>query len=476
DQALMNGILHVVIERGWIDREFIEKYTTGFEEVAAAVKKYTPEYAGELAGVDPTLIVRAAQMWGPARTSFLLQARGIEHHTTGVDNVLSCINLVLATGRIGRRGCGYGTITGQGNGQGGREHGHNCYQLPGNRDIENPEHRKYIAEVWGILESELPHKGNTAEEIIQLMHSGEIKGLFSICFNPVVSLPDASFTKEAFNRLEHYSVIEFFMSETARHADIILPGSLHEEDEGTSTSAEGRVIRIRKAVDPPGEARVDWHILLDIAKRLGRGQYFPYQSAEDIFNDLRVASKGGTADYYGITYEKIEQNMGVFWPCPTLDHPGTPRLFEDRKFYTPDGKAHFNVVEYRPPAEETDAEYPIVLTSGRVVSQYLSGTQTRRIGGLVNQYPEPLVEMHPKLAEQLGVQNNDLVTVETRRGQVTLHANVVTTIREDTIFIPYHWADEQSANLLTIRALDPVSKIPEFKVCACRVRKAASVV
>jgi assimilatory nitrate reductase catalytic subunit len=476
DQALMNGILHVVIERGWIDREFIEKYTTGFEEVAAAVKKYTPEYAGELAGVDPTLIVRAAEMWGPARTSFLLHARGIEHHTTGVDNVLSCINLVLATGRIGRPGCGYGTITGQGNGQGGREHGHKCDQLPGNRDIENPEHRKYIAEVWGILESELPHKGNTAEEIIQLMHAGEIKGLLSICFNPVVSLPDASFTKEAFNRLEHYSVIEFFMSETARHADIILPGSLHEEDEGTSTSAEGRVIRIRKAVDPPGEARVDWHILLDIAKRLGRGQYFSYQSAEDIFNDLRVASKGGTADYYGITYEKIEQNMGVFWPCPSLDHPGTPRLFEDRKFYTPDGKAHFNVVEYRPPAEETDAEYPIVLTSGRVVSQYLSGTQTRRIGGLVNQYPEPLVEMHPKLAEQLGVQSNDLVTVETRRGQVTLHANVVTTIREDTIFIPYHWADEQSANLLTIRALDPVSKIPEFKVCACRVRKAARVV
>src|SRR5581483_2200009 len=162
DQALMNGILHVVIERGWIDREFIEKYTTGFEEVAAAVKKYTPEYAGELAGVDPTLIVRAAQMWGPARTSFLLHARGIEHHTTGVDNVLSCINLVLATGRIGRPGCGYGTITGQGNG-----------------DIVNPEHRKYIGEVWGILESELPHKGNTAEEIIQLMHSGEIKGLLS---------------------------------------------------------------------------------------------------------------------------------------------------------------------------------------------------------------------------------------------------------------------------------------------------------
>ncbi|HLK54994.1 MAG TPA: molybdopterin oxidoreductase family protein, partial [Chthonomonadaceae bacterium] len=356
-----------------------------------------------------------------------------------------------------------------GNGQGGREHGHKCDQLPGNRDIENPEHRRYIAEVWKIAESELPHKGNTAEEIIQLMHSGEIKGLLSLCFNPVVSLPDASFTKEAFNRLEHYTVIEFFLSETARHADIVLPGSLHEEDEGTSTSAEGRVIRILKAVDPPGEARTDWAILLDIANRLGRGQYFPYKTAEDMFNELRVASKGGTADYYGITYEKIERNQGVFWPCPELDHPGTPRLFEDRRFFTPDKKAHFTAVEFRPPAEVPDAEYPVVLTTGRVVSQYLSGSQTRRIGGLVDQYPEPLVEIHPTLAQRLGVTPGDWVTVETRRGQVTLKANIVATIREDTVFIPYHWADEKSANLLTNPVLDPISKIPEYKACACRV-------
>jgi len=469
DSALMNGILHVVIARGWIDQDFIDNCTTGFEEVKATVQKYTPEVAGELSGVDPALIVKAAELWGPAKTSFLLHARGIEHHTKGVENVLSCINLVLATGRIGRPGCGYGTITGQGNGQGGREHGHKCDQLPGNRDIENPEHRRYIAEVWKIAESELPHKGNTAEEIIQLMHSGEIKGLLSLCFNPVVSLPDASFTKEAFNRLEHYTVIEFFLSETARHADIVLPGSLHEEDEGTSTSAEGRVIRILKAVDPPGEARTDWAILLDIANRLGRGQYFPYKTAEDMFNELRVASKGGTADYYGITYEKIERNQGVFWPCPELDHPGTPRLFEDRRFFTPDKKAHFTAVEFRPPAEVPDAEYPVVLTTGRVVSQYLSGSQTRRIGGLVDQYPEPLVEIHPTLAQRLGVTPGDWVTVETRRGQVTLKANIVATIREDTVFIPYHWADEKSANLLTNPVLDPISKIPEYKACACRV-------
>jgi assimilatory nitrate reductase catalytic subunit len=472
DSALMNCILHVCIERGWVDQAFIDNHTSGFESVKEMVAKYTPEYAGKLAGVDPELIVRAAEMWGPAKTSFLLHARGIEHQSKGVDNVLSCINLVLASGRIGRPGCGYGTITGQGNGQGGREHGHKCDQLPGNRDITNPEHRKYISEVWGILESEMPGKGLTAQEIVEHMHGGDIKGLLSICFNPLVSLPDANFTREALNRVEHYSVIDFFLSETAHHANIVLPGSLHEEDEGTSTSGEGRVIRIRKAVDPPGEAKEDWRILLDIAERLGRGQYFRYGKAEDIFNELRVASKGGTADYYGITYDKIEKNYGVFWPCPELDHPGTPRLFEDHKFPTPDGRAHFNAVEYRPPAEEPDEEYPMYLTTGRVVSQYLSGTQTRRIGGLVDQYPEPLVEMHPTFAAKLGLRSKDWVTVETRRGRVTLKANVVQTIREDTVFIPYHWAGKKSANLLTNRALDPVSKIPEFKVCACRVRSA----
>lgn len=473
DAALTNGILHVCIERGWVDEQFIADHTTGFEDVKASVAKYTPEVAGEMAGVDPALIVKAAEMWGPAKTSFLLHARGIEHQSKGVDNVLSCINLVLATGRIGRPGCGYATITGQGNGQGGREHGHKCDQLPGNRDITNPEHRQYIADVWGIAESEMPGKGLTAQEIIEAMHAGDIKGLLSICFNPVVSLPNASFTKEAFNRLEHYSVIDFFLSETARHADIVLPGSLHEEDDGTSTSAEGRVIRINKAVDPPGEARVDWHILLDIAERLGRGEYFRYDTAEDIFNDLRVASKGGTADYYGITYDKIERNQGVFWPCPDVNHPGTPRLFEGGKFYTPDGKAHFNVVEHRPPAEVPDEEYPVVLTTGRVVSQYLSGTQTRRIGGLVDQYPEPLVEMHPRMAARLGIRHGELTTVQTRRGEVTLKSRVVDTIRDDTVFIPYHWAEKKSANLLTNPALDPVSKIPEYKVCACRVMKAA---
>lgn len=473
DSALLLGMLRVLIEEDMLDHDFIENYTSGWEETNSAALAMTLEESSRISGVALEDIVTAARMWGKAKTSFWLHARGIEHHTKGVDNVVSCINLVLATGRIGRKGCGYGTITGQGNGQGGREHGHKCDQLPGNRDIENPEHRKYIASVWGIAEEEMPVKGHPAPEIMEMIHRGEIKALISICFNPLVSLTDANFTREALGKLEHYTVIDFFLSETAHHADIVMAGSLHEEEEGTSTSAEGRVIRIRQAVTPPGDAKTDTDILLEMARRLGRGKYFDhFTSSEEIFNELRVASKGGTADYYGITYKRIEDEMGVFWPCPEIGHPGTPRLFEDKKFSTPDKKAHFNPVTYRPSAEEPDDEYPVILTTGRVVSQYLSGTQTRRIGALVDQCPEPYFEIHPTLAAQYGIEDDAWMFVESRRGRVVLKAKVVTTIRPDTIFIPYHWAGKKSANLLTNRAYDPVSKIPEFKKSVVRIGKA----
>ncbi|HMX26633.1 MAG TPA: molybdopterin oxidoreductase family protein, partial [Blastocatellia bacterium] len=415
-------------------------------------------------------------------TSFLLHARGIEHHSHGVQNVLGAINIVLASGRIGRESSGYATITGQGNGQGGREHGQKCDQLPGARDISNPEHRAYIAGVWGIDETEMPGAGVDAYELIRKIDRGEIKGLLSLCFNPMVSLPDNNFVRQALEKLEFYAVIDFFLNESAYHADIVLPGSLHEEDEGIVTQIEGRVIKINQAVDPPGEARQDWRIIQDIARALGRERGFTFNNPREILDELRVASKGGVADYSGITYEKIERQGGVFWPCPSDHHKGTERLFEPDSwnpvakgagpFYFPDGKARFNVAPYTPPAEDVDAEYPIILTTGRVVSHFLSGTQTRRIGPLVNQYPEPRIEMHPQLAERLGIEDGDLTTVESRRGALTLQAQVVTTIRPDTIFIPYHWAGRQSANQLTISAQDPISKIPEYKVCAVRVRKA----
>lgn len=489
DIALFNGVLHLMIENGWIDQPFIEQFTVGFDKVAEHVASWNPAKTADVTGIPERLIQQAAEWWGTAKSSFLMHARGIEHHSHGVQNVLGAINIVLASGRIGREGCGYGTITGQANGQGGREHGQKCDQLPGWRDIANPEHRAHIAKIWDIAEPDLPGPGVDCYEMFRKIDAGEIKGLISLCFNPMVSLPDNNFIARALEKLEFYVAIDFFMNETARYADIVLPGSLQEEDEGVVTQIEGKVIKINKAVDCPGDATQDWRIIQDIAAALERPKGFTFTEPREIFDELRTASKGGVADYSGITYEKIEQQYGVCWPCYSespdgtpIDHPGTPRLFEPGSwnvvakgagpFYFPDGKARLNVAPYTPPAEETDAEYPLMLTTGRVVSQFLSGTQTRRIGPLVDQYPEPRIEMHPRLAETLGIKDNDWVTAESRRGDCTLRAMVVTTIRPDTIFIPYHWPGRKSANQLTISAQDPISKIPEYKVCAARIRKA----
>jgi assimilatory nitrate reductase catalytic subunit len=482
DIALFNGILHLMIERDWLDHDFIEEHTVGFDMVAEHVKQWTPRRTAEVTGIAERSIRQAAEMWGTAPTSFLLHARGIEHHSHGVQNCLGAINMVLASGRIGREGCGYATITGQANGQGGREHGQKCDQLPGAREIDNPEHRAHVAKVWGIDAAELPPSGVDAYEIFRKIDSGEIRGLLSICFNPKISLPDNNFVTRMLNKLDFYVAIDFFLNETAQHANIVLPGSLQEEDEGVVTQIEGRVIKINKAVESPGAAREDWRIIQDIARKLGRERGFTFAGPREIFEELRRASAGGIADYAGITYERLEKEYGVFWPCPSEDHPGTPRLFEEGcwnpiakgngRFYFPDGKARFVVAPYAPPAEDVDDDYPIILTSGRVVSQFLSGAQTRRIGPLVDQYPEPLIEMHPHLAKKLGITDGDWATVESRRGSVTLRVQVVTTIRPDTIFVPYHWAGARSINQVTIAAQDPISKIPEYKVCAVRVRKA----
>jgi assimilatory nitrate reductase catalytic subunit len=429
----------------------------------------SPRWAAEVTGVPAARIEEAAEWWGTSATGMLLHARGIEQQSKGTENVMAAHNLGLATGKLGKPGCGVSTITGQGNGQGGREHGHKCDQLPGNRDIRNPEHREFVASVWGCDESDIPGAGVTAVEIVKKIEAGEIKGLLSICFNPAVSSPDTALTARAFERLEFYGVIDFFLSESGRYADIVLPGSLHEEDEGTVTTGEGRIVKINKAIDPPGEARVDWQILLDLADRLGAKQYFDYDGPEEIFDELCRASSGGAADYTGATWQRIEDELGLFWPVPEVGHPGTPRLFEGGRFHHPDGKARFHAVPFRPPAEEVDDEYPIWLTTGRVVSQYLSGTQTRRIAGLVEQYPEPLCEIHPVLAKPLGIATGDPVTVRSRRGSITLPADVVETIRPDTVFIPYHWPGAQAANQLTNPVLDPISGMPEFKVAAVSV-------
>jgi assimilatory nitrate reductase catalytic subunit len=471
DVAVANGMMNVIIRENLIDEEFIRNSTNDWEATREVMMKYTPDVASQISGVPAEKIVQAALLYGRAKTGMIMHARGIEHHTNGVNNVLSYINIVLATGKIGAPGRGYGTITGQGNGQGGREHGQKADQLPGQRSIMNPEHRKYMASVWGVDESEIPQAGVSVVEMFQKMREGEIKALFSLCNNGMVSLPDTNRIRQSLEGLEFYVNMDFFMSESSRYADVVLPGTTWAEDEGVTANSEARVVKINKAVDAPGEAKTEWWVINQLAKRLGRERYFNFQSPREIFDELRVASKGGNADYYGITYEKIERQNGVFWMCPTEDHPGTPRLFEDKKFFHLDKKAKFHAVEYNPPAEVPDAEFPLALTTGRVVYQYLSGNQTRRIGFLVQQCPEPYVEIHPETAMKLKINDGERVKVISRRGEGVFPALIVKTIRPDTIFIPYHWGENLAANQLTNPKLDPTSKIPEYKACSARIEK-----
>jgi assimilatory nitrate reductase catalytic subunit len=471
DAAFYNGMLHVLARDGLTDERFIAEHTVGWQAVRDTVAAYTPQRVGGICGLDPRQIERVAHLWGRARRCWAAHGRGLEHHVQGVENVLSCINVSLATGQLGRPGAGYGTLTGQGNGQGGREHGQKSDMLPGGRDISNPEHRAYVAGVWGIEEADLPPKGTSMHEMIWQMAAGEIRGLLGMCNNPLVSLPNQAVVRAGYDALEFHVQSDFFLSETAARADVVLPATVWAEDEGLTTNGEGRVIKHNKAVEPPGEARTDWEILCELARRLGAGDKFRFRRPVEILEELRVASKGGVADYYGITYEKVEATGGVFWPCPTLEHPGTPRPFEGGRFHHPDGKARFHAVEWRPPAEPPDEAFPLRLTTGRTVAHFLSGNQTRRLPGLVEQTPRPWVEVHPSL----GFADGDPVRVVTRRGTVTYPALVTEAIRPDTVFVPYHWAGPIAANVLTVDALDPISKIPEFKVCACRVERGQAV-
>ncbi|MGH2480089.1 MAG: molybdopterin oxidoreductase family protein, partial [Ktedonobacteraceae bacterium] len=438
DSALLNGMLYVLIQEGMLDEEFIRQRTLNWDETKAMALQYPPERVAQVCGLRAETIIDAARVYGRAHAALIYTARGLEHQSKGVDNGLACANLALATGNFGRPGAGYGTLTGQGNGQGGREMGQKASQLPGCREIDNPEDRAYICSIWGIDEKDLPHSGYPATLMIPAMLRQEIRACFLICTNPMVSLPDQHTVERALRGLDLFVVTDFFLSETAELADIVLPGSVWAEDEGTVTSLEGRVIKYNQAVDPPGEARRDWEIVCDLAHRLGKGQYFPFTSAREIFEEIRICTKGSKSDYYGITYEKIDEQNGFFWPCPSLDHPGTPRLYE-QQFGFPDGKARFHPITYIPPAEEPDAEFPLILTTGRVIYHYLSGNQTRRVPFLKEQAPCPWVEMHAQTAVSLGIQDGDWVNVRTRRGEMTAPALVVRSIRPDTLFIPYHY-------------------------------------
>lgn len=473
DVALVNGLLHVMIKEDLVDHDFIQNHTTGFEELKELVQSYNPTYVSEVTGVEVNRIVTAARIFGQAKNGFAMFARGVEQHATGTDAVSNYTNLCLVTGKIGRQGSGVATFTGQGNGQGGREHGQKTDQLPGFRKITDPKAREYIAGVWGVEESEIPGPGLSAFEMLQALGK-EIKGLLLVCSNPIVSSPTVGDVGEYLKSLDFFVCMDMFLSESAELADVVLPSTVWIEDDGTTTNVEGRVLRLQGIDRTPGESKRDWKVICEIAERLGRGQYFQFNSPEEIFNELRVASKGGTADYYGITYEKLEKMQGVFWPCPTEESEGTPRLFEDLKFNFPDGKARILSFEYKGPNERTSKEFPVILTTGRVVFHYLSGNQTRRIDTLRGFCPDPYVEIHPKLAEKYKISNGETVKLTSPRGSIELVAKITKITREDMVFVPYHWGKSLAINHLTNPALEPKSKIPEFKVCAVKLEKVAS--
>jgi assimilatory nitrate reductase catalytic subunit len=470
DAALANGLLHIAMMEGYLDKTFISNRTKGFDLVKRTISSYWPARVERITGIAEPQLLRAARLLGEARTAMILTARGPEQQSRGVDNALAFINLALALGKAGKPYCGYGCLTGQGNGQGGREHGQKADQLPGYRRLDNPEDRAHIARIWGVDETDLPGTGRSAYEMLDTLGTeGGVRALLVFGSNMVISAPHASHVEDRLGKLDFLMVADFFLSETAEKADVVLPSAQWAEELGTMTNLEGRVILRRRAMDPPEGVRTDLEILAALAQRLGCGGLFPSR-AEAVFEELRRASAGGPADYSGITYDRIVRENGVFWPCPDEDHPGTPRLFADR-FATSDGRAQFHVVEYQPAAEEPDSEFPLYLTTGRLLSQYQSGTQTRRVPALLSASPEAFVQIHPSMARTYGIHEGDRVRLTTRRGSVLLAAQLTTQIRIDTLFMPFHFNGSGRANLLTNPALDPVSRMPEFKVCAVRLEK-----
>jgi assimilatory nitrate reductase catalytic subunit len=402
----------------------------------------------------------------------LLSGRGAEQQSKGADTVVSFTNLMLALGKVGKPASGYGCITGQGNGQGGREHGQKADQLPGYRSIEDPAHRAALARLWGITPEALPRKGKSAYELLDsLGPKGGIRALLVFGSNVVVASPNASNIEAKLKQLELLVVCDAFLNETAEHAHVVLPVTQFAEEQGTLTNLEGRVILREPVQDAPPGVKNDLDIIAELAERLGHTSGFRFPNAEAVFDELRLATRGAKADYSGISYARIREEQGVFWPCPAPDHPGTPRLFQE-SFPFPGGRARFHVVPYRAAAELPDADYPLYFTTGRYKEHYNSGAQTRRVPRLDEAKPEPRVELHPWLAEQLGVSDGELLTIESRRGSVSLRAKLSRDIRSDTLFAPFHWGGKQAANILTSPALDPHSRMPEFKICAVRAKPA----
>jgi len=459
DIALINGMMQVIIEEQLYDQTYVAERTENFEALKETVAKYTPEYAERICGVPASQLTAAARMYARARAGSIVYCMGITQHTVGTDNVKTLGNLAMLCGNVGILGGGVNPLRGQNNVQGACDMGGLPNVFSGYQPVTDAANRRKMAEAWGV--ANLPDwAGMTMTEMLPAIAQGGIKALYIMGENPALTDPDSDHAIKAMQALELLVVQDLFLTETGKLADVVLPAASFAEKDGTFSNTERRVSRVRQAIPPVGQAKPDWQIICEIAGRLG----YPmkYAGPEEIFEEIRRL----TPSYAGISYQRLEAG-GLQWPCPNAEHPGTVYLHKDRFSR---GLGMFFAIEHRDPAEMPDAEYPLYLTTGRLLYQYHSGTMSRRAPGLVEKAPECRVEMAAADAARYGIADGQQVRVRTRRGKITAKAQISDKAVPGTIFLPFHYA-EASANKLTNAALDPVSKIPEYKVCAVQIEK-----
>ncbi len=456
DVALINGMMNVILAEGLADEAFIAERTEGFEDLKQAVADFTPEKAAAITGLAAEEIRQAARTFAAAESAAIVYAMGITQHTTGVDNVLTLANLAMLTGNIGRPGTGVNPLRGQNNVQGACDMGGLPGDLTAYQKVADDAARAKFESAWGVTLSAKP--GLTLMEMMDGAQSGDIKALYVVGENPMVSDPDLHHVEEALRQVSLLVVQDIFLTETARMADVVLPAACFAEKDGTFSNTERRVQRVRKAVETPGNAREDARIIADLSAKMGYPM--PAVEAEDVLAEIATL----TPSYAGITFERLEKSA-LQWPVPSIEHTGTP-ILHTAQFAR--GKGLFHGIEYRPPAEETDADYPFILTTGRLLTHYHTGTMTRRVEALEELAPRNFAEINTADAAKLGIADGDMIALQTRRGAIRVEARVTSLILPGVVFIPFHYA-ESAANVLTCAELDPVAKIPEYKVCAVKV-------
>lgn len=463
DVALLNGFMNVILKEGLEDKKFINERTEGFEELKEVVKKYTPEEVEKITGIPKKLIIEAARIYAKAKSASLVYSMGITQHTTGVDNVVSCSNLAMLTGNVGRPSTGVNPLRGQSNVQGACDMGALPNVYSGYQSVSDENTHEKFEKAWN---TELPSKsGLTVVEMMDEAAKGNLKAIYIMGENPMLSDPDINHVKKALENLEFLVVQDIFLTETAQLADMVLPGTSYAERDGTVTATDRRVQRIRKAIEPRGESKPDWQIICALARKMG-SERFEYSSPAEIMDEIASV----TPIYGGIGYERIE-DIGLQWPCPSKEHSGTPYLHKE-KFSR--GKGKFFGIEFKEAAELPDADYPFILTTGRTIFHYHTGTMTRRTEALNREVPTGYVEINFKDAEKLNIFDGEIVSVKSRRGKIEVKVLATKKVPEGVIFIPFHFA-ESPANALTNSAFDPVAKIPEYKVCAVKVEKKSSL-